>query len=94
MAIGRDPALARLVLPAHGLAISQRHALVTHTSGHTGFGLEDCWSTNGVFLMTPEGGGERLRPGRTYPLAAGARFYLGTSEIAFEVGWSSDGSTS
>nr|WP_246194954.1 FHA domain-containing protein [Allochromatium palmeri] len=85
VAIGRDPALARLVLPAHCTAISQRHALVTYRTGLEGFVLEDCWSTNGVFLMTTEGDGQRLPPGQSYPLVPGARFYLGTPEIAFQV---------
>jgi S1-C subfamily serine protease len=71
VAIGRDPALARLVLPAHCTAISQRHALVTYQAGQAGFGLEDCWSTNGVFLMTGEGDGQRLPPGQS--LSAGTR---------------------
>lgn len=73
------------MLPAHCTAISQRHALVTYQAGQAGFWLEDCWSTNGVFLMTGEGDGQRLQPGQTYPLALGARFYLGTPEIAFQV---------
>lgn len=81
-AIGLDPALA---LPAHCMAISQHHALVTYRTGPAGFGLADCWSTNGVLLIAAEGDGQRLRPGQTYSLAPSARFDLGTPEIAFQV---------
>jgi hypothetical protein len=38
VAIGRDPALARLVLPAHCTAISQRQALVTYQAGQAASG--------------------------------------------------------
>ena len=87
VAIGRDPALVQLVLPADQSAISQRHALVGHDSDHGGFYLEDCWSTNGVFLLTGQGKPLRVKPGQAQPLAPGARFYLATPAISFEVNY-------
>lgn len=87
VAIGRDPALVQLVLPADQSAISQRHALVGHDSGQGGFYVEDCWSTNGVFLLTGQGKALRAKAGQAQPLAPGARFYLATPAISFEVNY-------
>ena len=87
VAIGRDPALAQLVIPADQVGISQRHALVGHDSGQGGFYVEDCWSTNGVFLLTGQGKPLRAKPGQAQPLAPGARFYLATPAISFEVNY-------
>ena len=74
VAIGRDPALAQLVIPADQVSISQRHALVGHDGGQGGFYVEDCWSTNGVFLLTGQGKPLRAKSGQAQPLAPGARF--------------------
>jgi hypothetical protein len=91
VAIGRDPALVQLVLPPSQSAISQRHALVGHDPVRGTFSLEDCWSTNGVFLLHgPDGGkgrGTRLRAGQVQSLPAGARFYLATPDNTFEVNY-------
>ena len=91
VAIGRDPALVQLVLPPGQSAISQRHALVGHDPVRGTFSLEDCWSTNGVFLLNGpdarQGRATRLRAGQVQSLQAGARFYLATPEITFEVNY-------
>ena len=87
VAIGRDPTLAQLVIPADQVGISQRHALVGHDSGQGGFYVEDCWSTNGVFLLTGQGKALRAKAGQAQPLAPGARFYLATPAISFEVNY-------
>ena len=65
MAIGRNPSLVQLVLPADQSAISQRHAVVGHDAAQGGFYVEDCWSTNGVFLaagLGRAGDATRLQP--------------------------------
>ncbi|WP_295405660.1 trypsin-like peptidase domain-containing protein [uncultured Thiocystis sp.] len=87
VAIGRDPALVQLVLPPEQTAISQRHALVGYDVEGGRFFLEDCWSTNGVYLMTDRAAPTALAlaPGQRHPLPAGARFYLATPEVAFAV---------
>jgi hypothetical protein len=85
VAIGRDPALAQLVIPAAQAAISQRHALVGHDPGTGGFYVEDCWSTHGVFLVTGQGKALRATPGQAQPLAPGAVFYLATPAVSFAV---------
>ncbi len=88
IAIGRNPALVQLVIPAEESAVSQRHAVVGHGAAQGGFYVEDCWSTNGVFLAAgPERAGDatRLQPGQAQSLAPGARFYLATPAISFEV---------
>ena len=87
MAIGRDPALAQLVIPADQVGISQRHALVGHDAARVAFIVEDCWSTNGVFLLTGQGKALRAKAGQAQPLAPGARFYLATPAISFEVNY-------
>ncbi|MGB4335910.1 MAG: trypsin-like peptidase domain-containing protein [Chromatiaceae bacterium] len=87
VAIGRDPALAQLVMPADQARISQRHALVGHDPDQGGFYVEDCWSTNGVFLLTGRGKAIRAPAGQAQPLAPGARFYLATPAVSFEVNY-------
>jgi hypothetical protein len=85
VAIGRDPALAQLVIPAPEAAISQRHALVGYDPVMGGFYVEDCWSTNGVFLLTGQGQARRATPGQAQPLSSGAIFYLATPAVSFTV---------
>ncbi|MBK1646680.1 hypothetical protein CKO25_18960 [Thiocapsa imhoffii] len=85
VAIGRDPAMVQLVIPRDQAAISQRHALVGYDEERGAFLLQDCWSTNGVFLMQGETKGAALAPGDTRTLRAGERFCLATPEISFEV---------
>jgi hypothetical protein len=85
VAIGRDPAMVQLVIPRDQAAISQRHALVGYDQERRAFFLQDCWSTNGVFLMQGETKGAALVPGQTRTLRAGDRFCLATPEISFEV---------
>ena len=88
IAIGRNPTLVQLVIPAEESAISQRHAVVGHDAAQGGFYVEDCWSTNGVFLAAGPGrpgDATRLQPGQAQSLAPGARFYLATPAISFEV---------
>ena len=89
VAIGRHPHLAQLVLPADQHAISQRHALVGHDAARGGFFVEDCWSTNGVYLLPAAGTdparATRLPAGQAQPLPAGSRFYLATPATCFEV---------
>ncbi|WP_300971778.1 trypsin-like peptidase domain-containing protein [Thiocapsa sp.] len=85
VAIGRDPAMVQLVIPRDQAAISQRHALVGYDQERRAFFLQDCWSTNGVFLMQGETKGAALVPGDTRTLRAGDRFCLATPAISFEV---------
>ncbi len=85
VAIGRDPAMVQLVIPRDQASISQRHALVGYDQERRAFFLQDCWSTNGVFLMQGETKGAALAPGHTRTLRAGDRFCLATPEISFEV---------
>lgn len=88
IAIGRNPALVQLVMPATASAISQRHAVVGHDAAQ-GFYVEDCWSTNGVFLASSTGPAPaeatRIPAGQPQPLPPGARFYLASPTISFEV---------
>lgn len=80
IAIGRDPALAQLVIPpAHG-RVSKRHALVAYDPRRQVFTLEDCWSSHGTFVN-----GQPIPAGGSRELATGDRFYLATPEVAFEV---------
>lgn len=79
--IGRDARVANLVLPAQVNDVSKRHCLVRADPAGTGFLLEDCWSTNGTFLAS----GERLAPGSTRRLPAGARFYPADASQMFEL---------
>lgn len=88
VAIGRNPSLVQLVLPADQSAISQRHAVVGHDAAQGGFYVEDCWTTNGVFLAAGPGrpgDAARIQAGQPQSLAPGARFYLATPAISFEV---------
>lgn len=89
VAIGRNPALVQLVMPADQGAISQRHAVVGHDPARGGFYLEDCWSTNGVFLAGGPGHGQgqatRITAGQPQALPPGTRFYLASPAISFEV---------
>jgi S1-C subfamily serine protease len=78
--IGRDPRVANLALPASCDDVSKRHCRV-QLEPDGGFLLEDCWSTNGTFLAS----GERLAPGSSRRLAAGARFYLADASQMFEL---------
>jgi pSer/pThr/pTyr-binding forkhead associated (FHA) protein len=80
VAIGRDPALANVVIPAKYPGVSKRHLLV-HLDPRRGFLLEDCWSTNGSFLAD----GQPLPAGQPFAVDPGTRFYLGTPELMFEV---------
>jgi hypothetical protein len=50
-----------------------------------GFYVEDCWSTNGVFLLTGQGQARRATPGQAQPLSSGAIFYLATPAVSFTV---------
>ena len=88
IAIGRNPALVQLVMPATASAISQRHAVVGHDAAQ-GFYVEDCWSTNGVFLAPGPGpvpaDATRIPAGQPQPLPPGTRFYLASPTISFEV---------
>ena len=89
IAIGRNPSLVQLVMPADQSAISQRHAVVGHDAARGGFYVEDCWSTNGVFLagtrVPGQAGGVRITAGQPQSLPPGARFYLASPAISFEV---------
>jgi hypothetical protein len=87
IAIGRDPAMVQLVLPSDQTAISQRHALVGYDAQRREFFLQDCWSTNGVFLIHGETKGDAVAPGHRQTLRPGDRFCLATPAIRFEVGY-------
>ena len=80
IAIGRDPALAQLIIPpVHG-RVSKRHALVAYDPRRRVFTLEDCWSSHGTFVN-----GRPIPAGGSRELVPGDRFYLATPEVAFEV---------
>lgn len=81
VAIGRDPDMARLVLPPGTDLVSKRHALVRYDPAEKTFTVEDCWSSNGTFLAS----GKALTPGQASPIEAGQSFYLADPGIAFEV---------
>lgn len=81
IAIGRDARVSHLALPAGADDVSKRHCLVRTDPDGPGFLLQDCWSTNGTFLAS----GERLAPGSTRRLPAGARFYLADVNQMFEL---------
>jgi S1-C subfamily serine protease len=81
VAIGRDPAMADLVIPASHGGISKRHLLVSSDPRGSGFLLQDCWSRNGTFLAD----GKALPAGQPLAVPAGTRFYLATPELTFEV---------
>jgi hypothetical protein len=89
IAIGRDPTMAQLVIPAGEERVGRRHALVSYDAGRGVFRLEDCWSTNGTFVGNgPAPGGQpdaQVPAGESMALPAGARFYLATPAITFEV---------
>jgi hypothetical protein len=80
IAIGRDPALAQLVIPPTHGRVSKRHALVAYDAQRQVFTLEDCWSSHGTFVN-----GQPIPAGGSRELAPGDRFYLATPEVAFEV---------
>jgi S1-C subfamily serine protease len=81
VAIGRDPAMADLVIPAGHGGVSKRHMLVSSDPRGSGFLLQDCWSRNGSFLA----GGKALPAGESVVVPAGTRFYLATPDLTFEV---------
>ncbi|GAP36693.1 trypsin-like serine protease [Piscinibacter sakaiensis] len=81
IAIGRDPRVSHLALPAGCDDVSKRHCLVRLAPDGRHFLLEDCWSTNGTFLAS----GERLAPGSTREVPPGTRFYLSDASQMFEL---------
>jgi len=80
IAIGRDPALAQLVIPPTFAQVSKRHALVGYDVSRRTFTLEDCWSTQGTFVN-----GAPVPAGQCVTLNPGDRFHLATPAVAFEV---------
>lgn len=80
LTIGRDPQLCQLVIQDSN--VSKRHAILHYSAEEQVFYLEDCWSTNGTFLIPKE----EIKPG-TPPqrLISGDRFYLANDKIMFEV---------
>ncbi|WPL22536.1 trypsin-like peptidase domain-containing protein [Thiorhodovibrio frisius] len=80
LAIGRDPAMAKLVIPPTFGRVSKRHALISYDRPTRQFRVEDCWSSHGTFVN-----GEPLPPGGSTTLAPGGRVDLATAEVAFEV---------
>lgn len=87
LAIGRDPAMAQVVLIETAL-VSRRHALIGYDRAHQCFQLEDCWSSNGTFVVdsnTDSSQGTPIPAGQSRTLRPGQCFFLGTSKIAFEV---------
>ena len=82
LAIGRDPRLCQLVLPASSSGVSKRHCIIRFDTTSREFLLEDCWSRNGTFRES----GRKLDSERPVALKPGDRFYLGGPEEMFEVG--------
>lgn len=79
--IGRDPSVCHIVFPADAGEISRRHCSIRYDSASGTFYLEDHGSSNGTFLP----GGEKLVPGKSYPLKAGDRFALSGDSHWFEI---------
>jgi pSer/pThr/pTyr-binding forkhead associated (FHA) protein len=79
LTLGRDARAANLVLPPDAGAVSQRHCIISWDGQR--FLIEDCWSTNGTFLIS----GEKLTPGNPRPLVAGDQFFVGDQQNVFEV---------
>ncbi|WPL17895.1 Putative serine protease HhoB precursor [Thiorhodovibrio winogradskyi] len=80
IAIGRDPAMVQLVIPADFGRVSKRHALIGYDRKQGQFQIEDCWSSHGTFVN-----GEPLPLGGSTTLAPGGRVDLASAEVAFEV---------
>lgn len=80
MAIGRDPAMVQLVIPASYGRVSKRHALISYDRRERRFQIEDCWSSHGTFIN-----GNPLSPGGSATLKPGDRVDLATTAVAFEV---------
>lgn len=83
VAIGRDPALVQLPIPACYTLVSKRHALVRYDAERKCFSIEDCWSTHGTKVR-----GKRIPSGQPVVLRPGDQFQLASDDIAFEVGFS------
>ncbi|MBW5445470.1 FHA domain-containing protein [Cohnella sp. CFH 77786] len=81
LSIGRDPALCHVVFPVDVGEVSRRHCTLRYQEEDQLFLLEDHGSSNGTFL--PDG--ERLQPGKRYPLRSGQRFALSGDTHWFEV---------
>ncbi len=82
LSIGRDPSVCRIVFPSDSGEISRHHCTTIRFDAGSGtFYLEDNGSSNGTFLN----GGEKLTPGKSYPLKAGDRFSLSGGAHWFEV---------
>lgn len=81
LSIGRDPAVCQIVFPSDAGEISRRHCTIRFEADRGVFLLEDHGSSNGTFLT----GGEKLVPGRSYPLKAGDRFSLSGGPHWFEI---------
>ena len=79
--IGRDPAVCHVVFPADAGEISRRHCSIRYDASSGTFYLEDHGSSNGTFLP----GGQKLIPGKSYPLKAGDRFSLSGDSHWFEI---------
>ncbi|KOR33547.1 hypothetical protein TI05_00270, partial [Achromatium sp. WMS3] len=84
--IGRDPAMAQLIFPKDQPKVSKRHASIHYNPQNHSFELEDCWSSYGTFLDTNQAA---LTAGQSYKLRSGDRFYLGSDNVGFEVGFES-----
>lgn len=81
LSIGRDPALCQVVFPLHVGEVSRKHCTLQFEKETQTFTLEDHGSSNGTFLSR----GDRLEPGKRYPLRSGERFALSGNTHWFEV---------
>lgn len=81
IAIGRDPGLCQLVMPADAADIGRRHCTINWDRASGTFLLEDCWSANGTFL----GNGKKIAAGIPVTLRSGERFHLADPRYQFEV---------
>jgi len=68
--IGRDPSYCQIVFPVEAGEVSRRHCTLRYEADSGLFFLEDHGSSNGTFLSD----GQRMQPGKRYPLRSGERF--------------------
>lgn len=77
--IGRDKTKCNVVLPVDQPGVSGLHCEVKVSGGV--MMIKDCASSYGTFLLN----GTKLEPNASVMLESGAKFWVGTKEVVFEV---------